>query len=123
MSGKSLEEIEESNAYVAAAQKEELRKEHPWVYDLVRILAKRPDGLTNQQIYREMESLRPPGLPIPRRFHETIRNALNSHHGGAAGWRGKPEDELFRQPKGRGHWAIDIERATAWVEAKGLPNL
>ena len=104
-------------------QNVKLRKDHPWVYDLIRILFRRPEGLDNQQIYREMRALRPKDLPVPKAFDATIRSALNSHHGAAKKWAGNPQDDLFYQPRGRGSWAVYTDRAFAWVEAKGKSEL
>jgi hypothetical protein len=96
------------------------RKEHPWALHLIRVLWKYPKGCNLPFIYDNVERLRnQTSLPMPEAFEETVRSTLNSHNAQAKGFKGEPQDAFFLNPA-RGVWAVDHEKARAWVKRKKL---
>jgi hypothetical protein len=92
-----------------------LRKDRPWVYDVVRVLAPRPAGLTLQQLYREVRTLRgPTNLPKPIEFEATVRRTIYDFSSDAKGWNGAEENDLFKSPR-RGMWMVNRDRAIDWI--------
>jgi hypothetical protein len=101
-----------------------LRESRPWIYDIIRVLIGRPRGLSNQEIYREMHSIRDKsGLPMPRSFEATIRSALNSHYSASSQWSGKQVDAILYKPDGRGTWAIHKDKVKPWLASKGFSDI
>jgi hypothetical protein len=109
------------DAFFAARK---LRADRPWVYDIIRVLWRRPDGLSLQRLYRDVWDLRhPSGLSMPRAYEATLRSAINHHTRQSSSWNHNPADDLFFSPRGRGTWAVDVKRAEAWLKAHELPAL
>jgi len=109
---------------IAAEALVNLRKSRPWVRDIIAVLFRRPNGLTNQQLYRELRDLRGSTiLPKPREFEASVASALNRHNSRSSCWTGKEIDALFYQPKGRGTWAVHRDRVKPWLEANGLSDV
>src|SRR5437764_1068522 len=55
-----------------------LRKERPWTYDIIRVLWGTRSWISIDQLTRELWQLRnPSGLPMPKKFRETVQSALN----------------------------------------------
>jgi hypothetical protein len=101
-----------------------LRKERPWTRDIIRVLSRRRPWLSMSHLTKELWALRnPSGLPMPKNFTETVQSALNQHTSQSSRFSGKPEDDLFYSPEGKGSgtWTIHRERADAWLEAHKLP--
>ena len=92
-----------------------LRKDRPWVYDVVRVLLFCPTGLPLQQVYREVRSLRDPlDLPKPKALEETIRDAIYEHSSDSTRFRGFAKNDLFKSPR-RGTWQVRPDPALEWV--------
>jgi hypothetical protein len=92
-----------------------LRKDRPWVYDVVRVLADRPAGLTLQRVYDHVRDMRHPiDLPKPKEFEATVRRTIYNHASQSKDWCGGEENDLFRSPK-RGTWQVNLDRARAWI--------
>jgi hypothetical protein len=108
---------------IAADHVGQIRRARPWVRDIIAVLFRRPNGLTNQQLYEELRSLRPTLLPKPREFEAAICSALNRHNSRSSCWTGKEIDALFYKPKGRGTWAVHRDRVKPWLEANGLSDV
>jgi hypothetical protein len=119
----SFEEVFDNfdiEAYFAAKK---LRRDRPWVYDIIRALWGRSSGVDLQQLYRDVWSIREPsGLKMPKRFEEALRSSLNHHTSQSSRWNGKPEDDLFYSPRGRGTWAVRRDRAVSWLRRHDLPD-
>lgn len=111
-------------AYYAAKK---VRHDRPWTYDIIRVLWA-SSGITARQLYIELWNLRQPsGLPMPKKFPETIRSCLNSHTSQSSVWSrngAKVEDDLFYSPEGKGSgtWAVHKQRAAMWLKAHELPE-
>ena len=102
-----------------------LRKENPWVRDIIRILWASKSSVTMDRLTRELWSLRSTGgLPMPKKFRETIQSALNHHTSQSKVFKGPPGDDLFFSPngKGSGTWSTHRPRALAWLQARKLPE-
>lgn len=115
------EQVEERAEKVFA--KRRLQKSRPWAYDISRVLwASR--SVSMHQLTRRLWELRnPAGLPMPKRFQRTVQSALNQHTSQSLVFSGKPEDDLFYSPEGKGSgtWAVHKDRAAAWAAARSLP--
>jgi hypothetical protein len=102
-----------------------LRLAHPYVADLIRVL--HPHGLQGfprQAVLRALEKNRHDnGLRIPKKFDESVQGSYNRHcvDSGVFAKRNAPDsDGLFYSPagKGSGIWAVNLERAAAWLKEK-----
>lgn len=99
-----------------------LRKDRPWVYDIIRVLWGRSSGRPLKDLYRELWEMRNSGgLPMPKSFQETIRRSIYDHSSDAADWNGKAENDLFYSPK-RGVWAVRGHLIRGWLGEHDLPN-
>jgi hypothetical protein len=98
-------------------QKRQLRKDRPWVYDIVRvILPRQSKGLRMQRIYQEVRDMRDPsGLPKPRAFEAIVRHMIYIHSKASPQWNGNAEDDLFISLQ-RGLWSTNVDRADAWIK-------
>jgi hypothetical protein len=107
-------------------RKHAARKEHPYVADLIRILAPYPFGLRRQQVIHYMRCLRTPAeLSVPRKFEAAVQSAFNRHCGESKTFTLGPEDDLFYWPRGKGEgtWAVHKDRGSGWLKARGLPDI
>jgi hypothetical protein len=105
----------------------ELRKNRPWVRDIIRVLwGFGESGTTMTRLVEELLSLRhPSGLPTPKKLRATIQSAINSHTSQSKLFkrlRRPPSDDLFYSPKERGTWAVNRSKAAAWLQARRLPE-
>jgi hypothetical protein len=121
----SDEYVEEYQMAVAKSEKlKRLRRERPWVGDMIRVLWNR--SLTSmQQLTDELWAMRSPaGLPMPRKFVHTVQSFLNQHTSQSTRWNGKTEDDLFYSPEGKGSgtWAVHHDTAEAWLKRHQLPE-
>jgi hypothetical protein len=118
-------DIEESLAQLEKNEKaRKLRKERPWVHDIIRALM--GGWLTKDQLDRTLWSMRDSsGLNMPKEFSRTVQSFLNRHTSQSSRWNGKPETDLFYSPKGKrsGTWAVHRDRAVAWLKARQLPEV
>ena len=114
-----------------AIEKSHLRKERPWVYDIVRVLwgHRSSQGMRIEVLARELWHLREPsGLNVPKEFGKTVQSVLNQHTSQSSVWAGlgaRSEDDLFYSPQGKrsGTWAVHRDRAAAWLKAHQLPDV
>jgi hypothetical protein len=102
-----------------------VRKDRPWGRDIIKVLWEVRPWMSMDQLTRKLWTLRnPSGLPMPKAFKETVQSALNQHTSQSQVFarRGKPEDDLFYSPKGKGSgtWAVHRDRAVAWLKSRGL---
>ncbi len=72
--------------YLGYLAKKKLRRERPWVLDIIRVLWPRRWGLRIADVEDERPALRNPQLaegtpkvPEPKKFRQTIQSALNYH--------------------------------------------
>ena len=100
---KILKKIEEALAL------KHLRRQHPYVVDLVSVLLPHEDGVSRQKVLEELENQRKrDGLPIPPKFEQAVQSSYNQHCVDSAVFqrRNKPPSEaLFHTPR-RGTWAL-----------------
>ena len=99
-----------------------------YVEDLIEVLLPYEDGLDRQQVLAKLETLRRDrGHRIRPKFVQTAQKAYESRCVGyesfdKTGW---PESEaLFFSPggKGSGVWAVNSERARAWLRKRGVAS-
>ena len=102
------------------------RRENPYVLYLIKVLWVRRNGLRRHLAIDLVRSLRQSrGLPMPKRFDETVQSAFQGHAGESDVFRGAPDDDLFYWPlgKGTGIWAVRQDAADAWLKRKRLPDV
>jgi hypothetical protein len=102
-----------------------LRQDRPWTYDIIRVLWGSRSFISMDHLCRELWGMRnPSGLPMPKRFTQTVQSTLNQHTSQSSQWNGKPESDLFYSPKGKGSgtWAVHRGRAMAWLKDHELPD-
>ena len=98
-----------------------LRLKHPYVFDLIRVLAPYPNGIKRSIALDWLErNRRNAGLPVPPTFDSTVQAALQYYCRDSDVFkeRDAPADEaLFCWPKGKGKgvWAVLRENAAAWL--------
>ena len=101
-----------------------LKKEHTYVEDLIRLLLPHRRGMRRQMVLHNLERHRGAlGLDIPPKFVEAVQSAYNQNCADSSVFRRRnlPESyALFYTPggKGSGVWAVNPERATAWLEER-----
>ncbi len=102
----------------------ELRRQHPYLMDLIEVLQPYPRGLSRQIVLHTLEKRRQrDGLPIPPKFEQAVQSVYNRHCVDSLVFikRKTPLSEgLFHSPggKGSGTWAVHSERAAAWLRTK-----
>jgi len=101
-----LRQVEEADA------ERKLRKENPWVRDIIRVLWGTQTFMFMSTLTRQLWDLRKKSdLPMPDKFEETVQSCLNQHTAQSKVWAkngAKVEDDLFYSPKGKhsGTWAV-----------------
>jgi|SRR5476649_1979144 hypothetical protein len=117
--------LEELEAYIERERAlGELRKKHSYVGDLIRVLMPLPNGLSRQMVLHYLNKQRQKdGLPIPPSFDNAVQSSYNQHSIDSDVFRKRkvPESEaIFYSPegKGSGKWAVNRERAAAWLRAR-----
>jgi hypothetical protein len=123
--GITLEEFEnfDLNTFY---EKKKLREDRPWVYDIIRVLWGSQSHRSMQALCRDLWHIRnPSSLPMPKQFERTVQSAINAHTSQSSRWNGKPENDLFYSPEGKGSgtWAVHRDRAVAWLQARELPDV
>jgi hypothetical protein len=101
-----------------------LRKERPWTFDIIRVLWGTTSFKSMAMLTHELWTIRnPSGLPMPKRFTETVQSCLNRHTIQSSRFTGKSTDNLFYSPQGKGSgtWAVRRYVAIEWLKAEGLP--
>ena len=102
-----------------SAQK--LRRQNPYVGDIVRALLVHPKGVHRSWVISSMEAQRKAkGLPIPTKFEETVQSAYNHHSIDSSVFQRRRADEtdgLFYAVggNGSGYWAVFPARAKVWL--------
>lgn len=102
----------------------ELRRQHPYLIDLIEVLQPYSHGLSRQIVLHTLEKRRQlDGLQIPPKFEEAVQSVYNRHCVDSLVFtkRKAPLSEgLFHSPggKGSGTWAVHSERAAAWLTTK-----
>jgi hypothetical protein len=57
-----------------------LRKERPWTFDIIRVLWGTTSFKSMAMLTHQLWTIRnPSGLPMPKRFTETVQSCLNRH--------------------------------------------
>lgn len=113
-----------AKAYAEYVKVKKLRENRPWVRDIIRVLWN-SSSTSMQRLTDELWATRKPvGLPMPRKFTNTVQSFLNQHTSQSSQWNGKSEDDLFYSPEGKGSgtWAVHHERAAAWLRKRQLPT-
>lgn len=108
----------------AKAATQKLKRQNPWVYDLILVLLPYPNGLSRNTIIDWIERKRKAkGLPMPAKFEETVQAAYNAHSEASSVFKGQPGEALFYPVggKGSGKWALHRDVAIAWLRQRGLP--
>ena len=101
-----------------------LKKEHTYVEDLIKLLLPHKQGMSRQAVLHTLEKQRRDvGLHIPEKFEPSIQSAYNQHCVDSRVFRRRklPDAEApFYSPggKGSGRWAVNHERAKAWLEKR-----
>lgn len=99
-----------------------LRLKHPYVFDLIKVLApyrKLKRTIALDAMWRTRKDA---GLPIPPSFNNSVQAALQYYCAESQIFKkrgGEPNEALFRWPDGAGAgvWAVIRETARPWVEA------
>jgi len=98
-----------------------LRLKHPYVFDLIKVLAPHPHGLRRMIVLdRLIRNRKRAGLPIPRSFDSTVQSTLQYYCQDSDIFQNRnasPQDALFCWPKGKGagFWGLMIDNARLWV--------
>lgn len=112
--------LQEMEAREATKQ---LRKENPWVLYLIRALWPYRGGDSRPYVVERIRKARAAKqLSMPKAFEQTVQATYNAHCAELPVFTGKPEDDLFYSPagKGSGKWAVHRERALDWLKARGF---
>jgi len=102
----------------------EHKRQHSYVADLIRVLLPRENGLRRHMVLHILERQRHrDGLAIPAKFEEAVQSSYNHYSVDSSVFkkRNAPlEEGLFFSPegKGSGRWAVNRERAEAWIKAR-----
>ena len=105
-------------------EQQKLKSENPFVFDLIRVLAKYSNGAKRSIVIDLILSKRQQvGLEIPKSFDETVQAAMNFHCKDSDVFkeRGAQETEaLFSWPKGKGagFWKLERENTREWLNRK-----
>lgn len=86
-----------------------LRRQQPYVVDIVSVLLPHEDGVNRQKVLEELENQRKrDGLPIPPKFEQAVQSSYNQHCVDSAVFQRRnrpPSEALFHTPR-RGTWAL-----------------
>ena len=98
-----------------------LRLKHPYVFDLIKVLAPYPKLKRTIALDAMWRTRKDAGLPIPRIFDSSVQAALQYYCEESVfkARGGQPGEALFRWPDGPGAgvWAVVRETARPWVQA------
>jgi hypothetical protein len=99
-----------------------LRLKHPYVFDLIKVLAPYPKLRRTIALDAIWRTRKDAGLPIPRTFDSSVQAALQYYCEESKVFKargGLPAEALFRWPDGPGAgvWAVVRETARPWVQA------
>ncbi|MDA0675429.1 MAG: hypothetical protein O3A88_03540 [Proteobacteria bacterium] len=113
---KAIEEL------VAKEAVKEIRRQHPYVIDLIEVLKPRPHGRARKLVLHTLEKNRQrDGLPIPPKFKEAVQSVYNRHCIDSLVFKKRKahlSEGLFYSlcGMGSGAWAVHPERAAAWLK-------
>ena len=100
----------------------DLRRKHPYVMDLVRLLLPHKDGMQRQRVLKELQNQREKDhLPIPDKFEEAVQSAYNQHCVDSSVFQKRDKlasEALFHTP-GRGIWALNVNQNPALRKIQG----
>jgi hypothetical protein len=106
-----------------------LRLKHPYVFDLIKVLATSAKSPRMSVIDRLHANRKNAGLPIPEKFDSVVQAQCNYYCRDSDVFKKRgapPSDALFSWPngKGAGVWALIRENAGPWVKAnrEALPH-
>jgi hypothetical protein len=108
--------LEEAHKLWEASQ---LRKEQPWVLDLIKVMARYPKGTLRRFVIESVWRIREPtNLNMPKAFGETVQSAFNTHNSEKV----DSEDGLFFAygPHGSRKWGVHLDKIEPWLKKKGL---
>lgn len=119
-----LDELFRELDEIAALAK--LRKEHTYVEDMIKLLLPRRNGMRRLHVIDDLEKQRQElGLPIPKKFEQTVQSAYNQNCIDSAVFqrRLRQHPDLvapFHSPggKGSGKWAVNPELARDWLKRR-----
>lgn len=99
-----------------------LRLKHPYVFDLIRVLAPYPKLKRKFALDAMWRIRKDAGLTIPPSFDESVQAALQYYCAESRVFQargGQPNEALFRWPNGprAGVWAVVRQTAEPWVRA------
>ena len=112
--------------FLADQKRRELRKENPWALYLIKVLWPYPNGRTRMDAIDAIRKLRTgAGLSTPAAFDNTVQSVYNGHNGLSSVFKRRnapPEDDLFYPVggPGSGRWAVNREKAKAWVLRRNI---
>lgn len=91
-----------------------------WLRDIIRILSSRTAGLHIDQLEHMLWQLQYPATPMPDRFRVQLQSLLSRYTSQSVVFRqrsGRPADDLFFSPEGKGSgtWAVHRAAASAWL--------
>lgn len=118
-----LREAMQHYAVVLAARKQ--KADNPVILDLIEaLLPGGADGLPRPRVIESVErSRRAKGLPIPKKFEESVQSTFNQHclESEVYKKRASQRDGIFHSRRvGRyAYWFVDEVLATAWVAKHG----
>jgi hypothetical protein len=97
-----------------------LRLKHPYVFDLIKVLARYPKCPRGYVLDRLWSNRKDAGLPIPRTFNDSAQRALEYYCLDSDVFKKRkapPNEALFSWPdgKGAGVWALIRDNAKPWV--------
>jgi hypothetical protein len=116
---RSWEELEARAEKIA--KKKEWAKEHTYVIGIATVLRAHPGGLMTDSVYRAMgQRWKADKKPIPYEFRAAIRQAFYQYCDDSPIFQRRNTPDLvalFHRPR-RGLWAVYLDRAEAWLNAK-----
>jgi hypothetical protein len=106
----------------AAWERRALRLKHPYVFDLIRVLALYPRLSRSIALDKMWCTRKDAGLPIPAAFDSSVQAALQFYCRDSEIFRRRhaPETEaLYCWPEGKGAgvWALIHDNARVWLRA------
>jgi hypothetical protein len=97
-----------------------------YLLDLIRVLRPHAAGLRRWSVMRRIRAHREStGLPVEQRMEDAVERVFRNNCGDAEKFKRRdssPESALFYWPQGKlgGIWAVDPNRADAWLKDEGF---
>lgn len=94
-----------------------------WLRDIIRILSSRLLGLRIEQLEHAVWESRYPETPMPKNFRKIVETILSQYSSQSVVFhqrKGRPANDLFFSPEGKGSgtWAVRHARAEAWLKKR-----